>query len=303
MKLKEIAKKYPEIISLVQFGSSVSGDTYEGSDIDLLVVVKNKKVEKRIENKLREELDSEYQIHVYNKNKFLESVKERDPLNLSAIHTGKVLLGNKFVSNLLKYKSNKHTARKCMLNSFAALGLGFSDLMHGMFWDSVNSIYHAARSSIWAALMEKEITPPNKKFSELLGNKNVKRRYQEIIDFRKNIPSYDFDLDLEKKFWEKGSVNKFTGLLKNSCFIIKKNYGKIFGKNFIDPFKLMRMLRKNYEQPNYYAIMLSVNWKKMFPFYHVLLSYEKRWVSVIIDAHNGKIKEKEINEKKNAKNN
>jgi len=287
MDTKKRIANIPKIISAVQFGSSVSGDTYEGSDIDLLLVVKDEKTE--VEKKVRKKLNSEYQIHVYTKEEFLDSARKGDPLSLSIIHTGKVLVNKVFINALKKYQPNRHTAKKCMLNSFAALGLGFSDLIHGLTWDAVNSIYHAARSSIWAILMEQEVTPKNQRVLELLKDNEIRNKYQEIIEFRNHIPDYDMGLNGAEKLWEQ-EVNEFTDFLAKSCRIIKKNYLQVFQKNFIDPFDLLAIMRKHYEKPQFYSIMLSVNWDKMIPFYHILMMDEKEQVSLIVDAHTGKIK-------------
>lgn len=48
--------------------------------------------------------------------------------------------------------------------------------------------------------------------------------------------------------------------------------------------------------------MLSVNWEKMVPYYHCMLSYPEQWLNLTIDAHDGAITEKEIKENNGVKN-
>ncbi len=321
---------YPEIRAAIQFGSSISGDTYEGSDVDLMVIGKgnSKKAKEKINETLRKELDYSYQTHVYTQQEFVRAVEGREPLLLSAIHTGRILQGNEFIQPLKKYKPTKYTVKRCMLTSFAALGMGISDLLQGLMYDdAVNSLYHAARSSIWATLMEKEITPPNKRVLELLKDAEMKTHYERIITFRSNIPDCGHELDLEKRIWEHGDVDTFTDLLRMVNSIVKTNYQKIFHRNFVDCFEVFSILRKRYEQPKYsvgqkqlnnnypalymkditstinylcpsvyYSLMLSVDWKKNRPSYLVMLHQEKEWISLVIDAHDGKIQEEKRHE-------
>ncbi len=295
VNLKELAQEFPNIISLIQFGSSVSGDTYAGSDIDVLLVVNEKK--KEIEEQLREKLEWECQMHVYTKEEFLESINKKEPLTLSIVHTGKVLHGEEFIFPLKSVRPDNYTAKRCILNSFAALGMGISDLMHGMSYDAVNSFYHAARSSIWAALMPREVTPPNKKVFELLEEGIIKQRYREIVEFRSHIPEMETDFELDKKMWERGNINEFTELLQKTNSVVKANYQRVCGENYIGCFEVLEQLRKKYSSPDHYYLMLSVDWEKMLPYYQVMLSYEERRLSLDIDAHTGEIIEKEIKEK------
>ena len=289
--LKKLFAKFPSVICAVQFGSSISGDTYNGSDIDLLVIIKNKK--DTFDERLKEELNGKYQIHLHTKNDFLASVRKREPLSLSIVHTGKALKNGAFIEALKNYKPTMNTAKKCMLNSFAALGLGVSDLIQGMTYDAVNSIYHAARSSIWATLMP-EITPNNKRVLELLKDKKMRTKFKRIIAFRQNIPDNDIDRDC---IWD-GTRNAFTDLLDKSSSIIKQNYSALFRKNFVDVFTLLQQIKKNHKKPAFYSILLSVDWDKQLPFYHVMLSYDKKWISMTINANTGKIMERQIKTRK-----
>lgn len=282
------------VVSIVQFGSSVSGDTYADSDVDMLFVVNEQKEE--FEKQLKKKLGWEYQTHVYTKDEFLDSVNKREPLALSIVHTGRVLRGEEFISSLKSISPDNYTTKRCMLNSFAALGLGISDLMHGMSYDAVNSLYHAARSSIWAILMTREVTPPNKRIFELLEEGEIKQKYTEIVKFRCNIPSTGTAFELEKKMWERGNVNEFMELLQKTNFIVKANHHQIFGKDYVDCFGVLELLRKKYPPPKFYSLMLSMDWEKMIPYYHVMLSYPDKWITVMVDAHDGALTE-EIREK------
>ncbi|MBI4980566.1 nucleotidyltransferase domain-containing protein [Candidatus Woesearchaeota archaeon] len=297
--LTKLIGEFPQIISLIQFGSSISGDTYAGSDIDVLFVVNENK--KEAEEELRKKLGWEYQMHVYTKEEFLESINKREPLALSIVHTGKVWFGEEFISHLRKILPNDYTAKRYMLNSFAALGRGISDLMQGMSYDAVNGFYHAARSSIWAALMVQEVTPPNKRIFELLEEGEIKQKYREILKFRSHIPDTETDFDLDKKMWKQGDVNEFTELLVKTNFLVKTNYQKVCGENYMDCFEVLELLREKYSPPKFYYLMLSVDWEKMLPYYHIMLSYEQRWLSLDIDAHTGKVIEKEIKAKDSLK--
>lgn len=241
-------KKYSEMVAVVQFGSSISGDTYQGSDIDVLIIMEKDKED--VEKEIRDKLGYNYQLHFYSKNNFLESLEKREPLLLSAVHTGKTLYDTGFIEPCKQYLPNEYTVKRCMLNSFAALGMGISDLFHGMlYYDAVNSFYHAARSSLWATLMEIEITPPNRRVLELLRDEEIKEKYQRIITFRNDIPDYGHNFDLDKKIWDTGEINGFTGVLRDVHEIIRENYLKISGQNFVDCFQILAMLRKKYERP------------------------------------------------------
>lgn len=293
--LRTLIPEFPGVVSLVQFGSSVSGDTYADSDVDVLFVVSEQKEE--FEKQLRKKLGWEYQVHVYTKDEFLELINKREPLMLSIVHTGRVLHGEEFISSLKNILPDNYTAERCMLNSFAALGLGISDLMQGMSYDAVNGLYHAARSSIWATLMPMEVTPPNKRIFELLEEGEIKQKYREILEFRCNIPSTEMDFELEKKMWKGENGNEFTELLQKTNSIVKANYHQIFGKDYVDCFGVLELLRRKYPPPKFYSLMLSTNWEKMFPYYHVMLSYPEKWLSLDIDAHTGEVIEKEVKEK------
>ncbi len=293
--LAKLAEEFLGVVSIVQFGSSVSGDTYAGSDVDVLFVVNEPK--KEVEEGLRKKLGWEYQIHVYTKDEFLEPINKKEPLILSIVHTGKVLHGNEFISPLKNIQPDNYTAKRCMLNSFAALGMGISDLMHGMSYDAVNRLYHAARSSIWAMLMPKEITPPNHRIFELLEEGEIKQKYREIVEFRSHIPEMERDFELDEKMWKHGNVNEFTELLQKTNSIVKASYSAIYGKNYVDCLEVLGLLNEKYPQPEFYSLMLSVDWDKMLPYYHVMLSYPEKWLSLDIDAHTGEVIEKEIKEK------
>lgn len=291
---KEFAQEFPYLVSIVQFGSSVSGDTYAGSDIDVLFVVNEPK--KKIEEQLRKKLGWEYQTHVYTKEEFLESINKKEPLALSIVYTGKVLHGEEFISSLRSIKPDDHTAKRCMLNSFAALGMGISDLMQGMSYDAVNGLYHAARSSIWAVLMSQEVTPKNKRIFELLKEGEIKQKYREIVGFRSNIPEVERDFELDEKMWMGENVDEFTELLQKTNSLVKTNYQKVCGKKYVDCLEVLELLRKKYSQPEFFSLMLSVDWEKMLPYYHIMLSYPEKWITVMVDAHDGTLKE-EVKEK------
>ncbi len=285
------------VIAVVQFGSSISGDTYSGSDIDIMVVVENDK--ENWEKELRRKKEYEHQLHFYTKDELNQALFRGEPLVLSAVHTGEPLKGVDFIEELRKYKPNEYTVHRCMLNSFAALGLALSDYLHGLFGDEViNGLYHAARSSIWATLMKEEITPPNKRVMELLEDGTIKKNYKEILALRENIPDYEHDFDLERKIWQNENEDFFMDIFKKVHLIIKTNYQKITGSNFIDFFEVMDILRKKYIQPQHYSIFLSVDWDKLIPNYDVMLSYEKAFTMLRINSHDGSIIERTTKEKK-----
>ncbi len=284
------------IIAAVQFGSSISGDTYRGSDVDIMVVVGKDK--EKWEKEIRGKLEYEHQLHIYTNEELSQALSKGEPLALSIIHTGKPLHGAQFIKELQKYKPNEYTVHRCMLNSFAALGLAISDYLHGLFYDDViNSLYHAARSSIWATLMMKEITPPNRRIMELLDDEIIKKEYQNILVLRGNIPDYETDFDLERKIWQNENEDFFTDVFKRAHLIIKTNYQKITGYNFIDFFEVMDILRKEYALPQHYSVFLSVDWDKSIPAYHVMLSHEKTFTMLRINGHDGSIIEKTTKEK------
>ncbi len=199
-----LRKKFPEIKLLMQFGSSVSGDFNRRiSDVDFAVIVSSRKAKKKIEDfaySLPHSFD--VQIHAYPRQDFLKKLKQAEPLCLSILYTGKPLYGSKYLGQLKdrNFRPNKSTMRKCMLNSFAGLSLGISDMLHGMILDPANSVYHAARSSIWATLMITEVTPNNKRIAELVKDREVAELYRKVTDFRNNPPYYEeHDLNLDKE--------------------------------------------------------------------------------------------------------
>jgi len=60
-RLAEAAAAYPEIITIVVFGSRVRGDFHEDSDLDLLIVVRNLEGRDRI-IRLVHDLELEYDV-------------------------------------------------------------------------------------------------------------------------------------------------------------------------------------------------------------------------------------------------
>lgn len=294
--MQNILDKYPEIVSLVQFGSSISGDTYPGSDIDLLIITKKK--DKELEEKIQKEFDWKYQLHIHDEAEFKELIERREPLSLSIIHTGKIILGEKFINTFRNVFPEEYTVQRCMHNSFAALGSGISDFTRGWNADAVNSLYHAARSSIWATLFKIEITPPNRRIFILLDDEDTKRLYHEIVDFRQHIPQKEHDFETEKKLWQGSLDNEFTQLIKKTNVLIKKNYFKIFQQKFFDIFQAMELLRNRYPLPEYHTVMFSMNWEKCSPDYYIILSYFQQWIRLEIDAHTGEIKNEQFQQKK-----
>lgn len=289
--VSKLIHQFDGIEMVIQFGSSVSGDYVKNlSDIDLAIITKSKKQKKLIEGYA---LGLHHlQAHIFTERNFIKGLKEGVPLNLSMLYKGKALYGYGRFYKLKKekFKATKFTEKKCMLNSFAALGLAISDLTHGMLWDSVNSIYHAARSSIWAVLMRKEITPNNRSALKLIKNNKVVGLYKKIINFRKNIPHYEADFDFSKALYNKGSVNQFTELLNDSITIIKINYQTIFKKPFIGLFEVLAILKKNYGKPSFYSLFLSVDWEREILSYYAALSFKNKDMTLIrINANNGEI--------------
>jgi len=275
-----LRKEFPEIKLLMQFGSSVSGVFNKRiSDVDLAIILSSKKKEKKAKDSVYSLPHSfGMQTHVYSIRNFLKKLRQADALCLSILYTGKPLYGSKYCEQLKNknFNPDKASIRKCMMNSFGALSLGISDLLHGMVLDPVNSIYHAARSSIWATLMEKEITPNNKRIFELIKDKKIIGLYRKIVHFRNNPPDYEtHNLDLDKEIYKKGNINEITQYLYDATAIVKINYKRIFGKDFIGLFELLNSIHKKYKQiPDFYNVMLSVNWEREFPFYTVVLSFK-----------------------------
>lgn len=294
------ARKFPEIKAIIQFGSSVSGDFHKDiSDTDLAVIVGLKRIENKIfDFFFKYRPNFQLQLHIFSARSFIKRAKMAEPLILSVLHTGVPLYGKKYMIKLKNrnFRPNKSTARKCMLNSFVALGLAISDLTHGMQFDSVNSIYHAARSSIWAVLINQEVTPNNKRVFELIKDKNVSKLYKKIIFFRKNIPNYNIDFNLDKKVYKGGNINEFTNLLKDTIDLIKINYKKIFKKEFRGFFELLDLLNKEYKEiPKFYTVMLSVDWERETVSYHIMLSFKnKKREFIKVNANNGRIKNIQI---------
>lgn len=290
-----LRKEFPEIRMLIQFGSSVSGDFNKRiSDVDLAIILSSKKKEKKVKDSVYSLPHSfGMQTHVYSIRNFLKNLKEADPLCLSILYTGKSLYGSKYCEQLKNknFKPDKSSIRKCMLNSFGALSLGISDLLHGIVLDPVNSIYHAARSSIWATLMDKEITPNNKRIFELIKDKEIIELYSKIIHFRNNPPDYEtHTLDLDKQIYKKGNINEITQYLDDATAIVKINYNKIFGKDFIGLFELLKILRKRYKNvPRFYSVMLFVDWEKEILSYRVILDFKNYKRLISVNANDGKI--------------
>ncbi|MFH1210107.1 MAG: nucleotidyltransferase domain-containing protein [archaeon] len=292
-----LIKRFSDIKLIIQFGSSVSGDYNKDiSDVDLAIITNSKRIEKKIRNFIfRIHISFEIQIHIFSIKLFIKNLKEAEPLSLSVLYTGNALYNEEYHLKLKNkfFKADNKTVRKCMLNSFGALGLGISDLTNDMLQDSINSFYHAARSSIWATLFNEEITPNNKKIFELVKNKKIRKLYKRIIDFRKNIPDYETDINLSKKIYKKGNINHFTQILKDTIEIVKINYKKTFKKDFVGFFDILRLLNKRYKRiHDYYSVFLSVNWKREIPFYFITFSFKnKKWLLIEINANNRKIKE------------
>jgi len=295
--VEKLVKKFSKIKTIIQFGSSVSGDyNKDFSDVDLAIIPSNKKIEKQIKNFIFKYHSSfELQTHIFSARDFIKGLKEGLPINLSIIYTGKQLSGKGYFLKLKNrnFKPTKSTVRKCMLNSFAALGLAISDLTHGMIFDPVNYIYHAARSSIWAALFDKHITPNNKQIFILINNKVITDLYRKMVRSREKPAYYGDDLSICEEIYKKGNINQVTQMLKDATKLIKINYKKIFGKNFIGLFELLNISKKRYaEIPKFYSILLSVDWENEILRYAVVLSFDdNKRLMLEVNANNGDIKE------------
>ncbi len=293
INIKEITEKIPEIQMIIQFGSSISGDYVKNiSDIDLAVIASSK--EKQIRDRLFKEISQfQHQTHVFSMPKFIQALKKGAPLQLSILHTGKAVYGKKQFRQLKnkKFTANTETERKCMLNSFSALGLAISELTNCMLIDATNYAYHAARSSIWATLMKKEITPNSRKTLKLMSDKKIAEKYRQIIKFRKNIPDYDNNLQFSKELYQQGNFNKFTETINNAMQIIKTNYQIIFKKNFLDFFELLALLRTKYPIPDFYSIHFGINWKNESPYCLAMLHIKKKMRMLEINAETGQIRE------------
>src|SRR3989338_1486742 len=222
-----LAKKFPTVLSIIQFGSSVSGDFTKFSDTDIAVIIKDKKSEKKVRDFCFSCHSAfELQIHLFSSDKFINDLKKGMPLALSILYTGRAIYGKERIQKLKRknYLPNNFTKRACMLNSFAALSLAVSDLTNGMLADSLNSAYHAARSSIWAVLMDRAITPQNKEALRLIADKKIKLLYKRILGFRAHPPDYGYDIALSQDIYKKGNINEYTQLLEDATYIVKKNY-------------------------------------------------------------------------------
>ena len=295
--VQQLVKRFPQISAVIQFGSSISGDSHElFSDVDLALLTKRKQDSDHIQSFLHKNHSCfDLQTHVYAKRSFLKGLRDGDPLPLSILSTGVALHGRKDVMRLKNqnFAPDTLTARNCMRNAFAALGLAVSDLTHSMEWDAVNSMYHAARSAIWAVLFSKEITPNNARILVLLKNKKVASLYKRMIHFRNNPPTASRDFYLPKKVYLGGNINQYTRALEDATTIVKIGHKKIFGKNFIGLCEMLEIIKNKYiEIPDFYSVYLSFNRGKNIPQYSVVLSFHgERRVLLDVDATNGKIRE------------
>jgi len=296
-EIQEFLKDNKNLIkAAIQFGSSVSGDYVTNlSDVDLALITLSEQKEKELQKKIKGSF--QLQTHIFSSKVFMKRLCSADPLALSILYAGRPICGIKYCDCLRKrgFKPNKSTVRKCMLNSFSALGLAISDLSAGFEYDSVNYAYHAARSAIWASLFLKQITPNNERLLELVKDNTVRNLYQNIIEFRKSIPEPQSSLRTSKLLYSKGNYNDFSQILQNAMTIVKIYYKKLLKKDFLDLFDLLAILRQRFGKPDLYSLMLSVNWKSEELVYLVFLSFKnKQRLMLTIDHQSGRVLSKKL---------
>ncbi len=282
---------------VIQFGSSVNGNhSSRFSDIDVAVITRTgKRLKKTFEGLPGRVGSKEMQVHKFSMRQFVQKLKSSDALCLSILHTGKALHGKDAFAKLKNsgFKADGSTRRQCLLNSLAPLSLAISDMEHGMLFDTVNSIYHAARSAIWASLLPGHMTPNNKELLKLVKDREVARLYKRILKSRERVPEYDVDIRFAEKLYEKGNFNGFTQLLDDATKIIRSSHKEIFNQDFISLFDVLEILRKRHrDPPAFYSVFLAVDWKGQRSFYNVFTSAENgRHRIMKIDANTGEYEE------------
>ena len=131
--VSELVKEYPdEIVSFVLFGSATTGEWIRGkSDIDCIVIIKNKKLNEQIEKYLIQlllVLDAKYSLKLSNT---CTSYKKTDNFALDLIFKieNKMMFGQPFYVvaedqlNLKKFKINKDLKTEIGTKTIASLGL------------------------------------------------------------------------------------------------------------------------------------------------------------------------------------
>ena len=87
------------------------------------------------------------------------------------------------------------------------------------------------RTSIWATLMSKKITPNNKRLFELIKDKKIIDLYKKIVHFRNNPPDYEVhNLNLDKDYISIQFIHPIICLSASSakCHIAQEEYYIIF---------------------------------------------------------------------------
>jgi len=131
--VSELVKKYPdEIVSFVLFGSATTGEWVRGkSDIDCIVIIKNKKLNEEVEKYLTQllpVLDAKYDLKL---SETCTSYKKTDNLALDLIFKteNKMMFGQPFYVvaqdqlNLKEFKIRKNLKTELGARTIASLGL------------------------------------------------------------------------------------------------------------------------------------------------------------------------------------
>ncbi len=307
---KKISKKLAsqlknDIASIILHGSVLTSDFSDKlSDLDMVIVVRKKS--KKLENEIFDIIHNtkEYvpvQALIYSKSEFIKSLKKGVSVQLSCTLKGKCLYDNSFFERIKtrEHGPTSYTRKILLLNAYSALGLVISDFSQQMFYDSINSAYHAARNSIWAILLHKEPFPDNKRIVDLLNQikyKEILEKYKKILSARSNPDIFDYEIDnkFDKKFFRKGFyINKLGLVLKNAEDIVRSAW-EINVKKRPLSFNGCLNLLKYIKAPRFSSIHLSVDHKSEKITYNLFFPHNENYMFIEIDGMSGGIKKEVI---------
>lgn len=273
--LDHFKKKKP--VTLVQVGSSLRKEEFmDNSDLDLFLISRNK-----VKERLKIEYVNDLEVNLIRRSKrqFLKNLNEGIPVDLIALHFGKVIFDNGFLSKLNQkdYLPTEKTAKYWLHTASFNLSDAFYNYS-GMIavYDFFKSLHHAVRDFSRAIIVAKE-----KKLAE--GNKNITRatakyypelidKYNFILNGRRDSERYDGERIVETVRVRDNERGKF--LLAAEEFAIKA---------YQDVLKL--------KLPKINSIISTAQRKYRIKYFDgYILSPERKEASVLLVLKNGKIK-------------
>ncbi len=219
-------KKDSGIVSIIQFGSSLKPrEMFSNSDIDFVVITKRKRKQRSIYIKSNFESD----FLVYSKNEFKEMQEKGHPIALTAINFGKILYNKDKGFKLEQVEPTELTIKTWMNNGMNVFNSAIMEYFAmGCPCCYLKAVHHSARNLLKALILKNKdiLCQTNKEILQNLPRK-YQRKYQKLINYRKNLNDFEFDIEKILKIKKiKGKTAKpllcLESLVHNIIFEMKQ---------------------------------------------------------------------------------